>query len=366
VLAVARAIASLDTPPRRSVLFALWDAEEVGLLGSKHWLENPTLDAENVRLMINCDMVGRLRNDVLVAYGTRTAAGLRQHLALANPDSSLKFNFDWRQRSDSDHWPFFERGVPYLLLHTGDHEDYHRPSDDPDKVNYEGLAVISQLLFNLTCRVADSDTSPTFREQSQQEKEWHQRQAQQLPPASPSRLGISWSNERRAGDPFVVTSVEPGSPAAAAGLRAGDRIIRFAGQSVAHAVDLVDVVLAAPQQTSALVERAGRSTSLEVPLTLRGGPVRLGLSWKEDDAEPGVAIVTSIVPGSPAARAEIEPLDRLSLPIPLPGNADWLRELSNRDSEITLYRDRRGQTTEVTLQPLTVLPSEAANDSTAE
>src|SRR5690606_28393219 len=164
VLAVARAVASLDAPPRRSVLFALWDAEENGLLGSKHWLKNPTVDVDTVRLMINCDMVGRLRNDRLVAYGIRTAAGLRQHLAQSNPVSDLTFNFDWRQRNDSDHWPFFERGIPYVLLHTGDHDDYHRPSDDPDKINYEGLAVVSQLLFNLTCRVADAETAPTFRE----------------------------------------------------------------------------------------------------------------------------------------------------------------------------------------------------------
>src|SRR5690606_15339676 len=94
VLAVARAIASLDTAPRRSVLFALWDAEENGLLGSKHWLETPTLDVRSSRLMINCDMVGRLRNNTLVAYGTRTAAGLRQSLAEANAGSDLMINFD--------------------------------------------------------------------------------------------------------------------------------------------------------------------------------------------------------------------------------------------------------------------------------
>jgi hypothetical protein len=354
VLAVARAVASLDVPPRRSVLFALWDAEEVGLLGSKHWLKEPTVDIDNVRLMINCDMVGRLRNDVLVAYGTRTAAGLRQHLSEANPSSDLKFNFDRRQRSDSDHWPFFERGVPYLLLHTGDHEDYHRPSDNPDKINYDGLAVISQLLFNLTCRVADAEVAPVFRAESRQQREGVKQQADVQRPPPPSRLGVGWSNEHAAGEPFEVTLVEQGSPAESAGVRVGDRITHFADRAASRAADLVDLVLAAPQQTSVTLERPGHREPLTLPLTLRGEPVRIGVTWSEDDAEPGVAIVTSVVPGSPAARAGIEPQDRLSLPLHREGEGDaaWLRELSESDGEITLRLERRGRMSEIALRPL--------------
>lgn len=362
VLAVARAIASLDTAPRRSVLFALWDAEENGLLGSKHWLENPTLDVQSIRLMINCDMVGRLRNNSLVAYGTRTAAGLRQHLAEANAGSDLMINFDWRQRTDSDHWPFFQQGIPYVLLHTGDHEDYHRPSDDPDKINYEGLAVVSRLLFNLACNVADAPDSLVFRHESRKEREYDERQSRVLPPPLPSRLGISWKEDRQPGAPFEVTGVEPGSPAALAGLRVGDQLLSVAAVPVEEIDDLPAIVLAAPQKTSMVVQRSGQTAPQTVAVSLRGEPVRIGLTWKHDEAEPGVAVVTGVIPGSPAARAEIEPLDRLSLPLHHARGGDWLRELTAGQGEITLLRERRGQVSEVKLQPLPATSPSADED----
>jgi len=352
ILEVARALGSLDTPLRRTVLLALWDAEEGGMIGSKHWLKHPTVPLENVRLMINCDMVGRLRNDVLVAYGTRTAAGLRQHLAEANRDNALKFNFDWRQRSDSDHWPFFQRGIPYLLLHTGDHDDYHRPSDDADKINFEGLETISRLLFDLTRQIADADTSLTFREASRNERPWHKKQAEVLPPTPPTRLGLSWNRERRPGEPFDVTWIEDGSPAAEAGLQVGDRITALAGRSSGEIDSLVDVVLAAPHETTIAIERP-RETAREVrAITLRGNPIRLGVTWKTNDAEPGAAIITSVVPGSPAARAGVEPLDRL-LPAAgiAPADDDWLHDIVYQD-EITFRRDRRGRIDVITLSPL--------------
>jgi S1-C subfamily serine protease len=99
-----------------------------------------------------------------------------------------------------------------------------------------------------------------------------------------------------------------------------------------------------------------------LPLSLRGEPVRIGLTWKNDDAEPGVAIVTAVVPGSPAARAGIEPLDRLSLPLPRGEDTDWLRELNSAEGVITLRRERRGQIREVSLQPLPVPGSPSSED----
>lgn len=352
VLAVARAIASLNNGPRRTVLFALWDAEEGGLLGAKHWLSEPTVAPENVRLMINCDMVGRLRNDVLVTYGIRTAPGLRRRVAESNVRSDLTFNFDWRQRDDSDHWPFYRRGLPYLLLHTGDHLDYHRPSDDVDKINFDGLERLSQFLFQLTRDLADAKQLPGFRPQSREERRWHQQQFEKPGPPPLPRLGLNWSSDRVPGEAFVVTKVDGGSPAAAAGIRVGDRIIRFAGQSTVDARELVDLVLVAPEKTTVEVVREGSVDAVRLDITLRGRPLRIGVSWRVDDAEPGVAIVTTVSPGSPAARAGIEPLDRLLPPVGQePDDLQWLVDLAQHE-KITLRRERRGRLSELTLRPL--------------
>lgn len=356
VVEIAAALASLDVPPRRTLLFALWDAEEGGMIGSKHWLKNPTVPQDRIRLMVNCDMVGRLRNDVLVVYGVRTAAGLRQRVSEANwtahREAGLRFNFDWRQRDDSDHWPFYQRGIPYLMLHTGDHLDYHRPSDDADKVNYEGLEAVSRLLFELARSVADADVLPGFREMSRNERPPQQRQAEAVAPPPASRLGLTWDGNRLAGAPFVVTAVEPQSPAERAGLRAGDRIVRFAEIPVSEIDRLSDFVLALPAVTTATVERVGQQSPLTLPIRLRGEPVRLGVQWRTDDAEPGVAIVTAVIRGSPAAAAGIEPLDRLLPPAHQETDStQWLEGFAGQP-EVTLRRERRGRVSAVTLQPL--------------
>src|SRR5690606_17014020 len=138
ILELAEALAGLDVPPRRPILLALWDAEEKGLLGSTHWVTHPTLAGLRPAFLINVDMIGRLRENRLTVYGVRTATGLRYTTSTANMQTDLELLFDWEQRRDSDHLPFFERQVPYLMFHTGLHDDYHRPSDDPERLNLPG------------------------------------------------------------------------------------------------------------------------------------------------------------------------------------------------------------------------------------
>jgi acetylornithine deacetylase/succinyl-diaminopimelate desuccinylase-like protein len=107
VLEVAEAIRLLPAPPRRTILFALWDGEEQGLLGSQHWLANPTVDRSRLVLAINMDMIGRLRQSRLEVFGTRTLPGSRRTFSQANRDLNLDIDFSWLMKSDSDHWSFF-------------------------------------------------------------------------------------------------------------------------------------------------------------------------------------------------------------------------------------------------------------------
>ncbi|MBX3438898.1 MAG: M20/M25/M40 family metallo-hydrolase, partial [Planctomycetaceae bacterium] len=160
LLEAAEACAQLDPRPARTILFALWDAEEDGLLGSEHWAAHPTLPLQRVKLVVNMDMVGRLRGDRVTVYGARTATGLRRLAALANLGTGLSLDFDRTQRKDSDHWTFYRRDIPYLMFHTGDHDDYHRPSDDADKLNYEGLERVTQLTFEIARLAAHAAVLP--------------------------------------------------------------------------------------------------------------------------------------------------------------------------------------------------------------
>ena len=119
LLEVAEAVSQLAEKPRRSILFAFWDGEEKGLLGSKHWVEHPTVPLDHVPVMINADMVGRLRDSGLIIYGSRTSRGLRQLISRQNDLSRLPIDFSWEIKADSDHHTFYSRNIPVLIMSTG-------------------------------------------------------------------------------------------------------------------------------------------------------------------------------------------------------------------------------------------------------
>jgi hypothetical protein len=311
LLEVADAICQLPEKPRRSILFTFWDGEEKGLLGSQYWLDHPTVPLNRVSIMINVDMIGRLRNSRVTVYGVRTSQGLRRLVSLQNEPSQLLLDFSWELKGDSDHYGFYSRGIPIVMFHTGMHDDYHRPSDDADKINSEGLTQISQLMFNVLVELADGPALSGFRRNSRLESRGDQQLIERALAAPPGRLGIRIDSKAAAKDGIVVSSVTPGSAAEKGGLRLGDRVVRFANQEVHDAAHFPVIVLAAVSPAPATIERPGESKPLEVSLDLPGEPVRLGISWRTDDAEPGVVIVNRVIPGSLAELAGLRVNDRI-------------------------------------------------------
>lgn len=242
LLEAIQAFASTGLTARRSILFAFWDGEEAGLVGSKHWLTNPTVPLGRVKLAFTIDMVGRLREGRLQVLGTRTAYGMRR--LLSGPvDDSMWLDFSWELSANSDHWGFVERRVPVVVLHTGLHKDYHRPGDDVEKINSDGMREVGQYLLAMLVTVANVDELPKYREKGKQETLTMQRKAEQaLPQMSlaswptdqpPPRLGISWRTDDAAPGAVCLSRVVAGTPAAAAGLAAGDRIYEIDGQPFA-------------------------------------------------------------------------------------------------------------------------------------
>ena len=299
---VAEALSKLDPKPKRSILFALWDAEESGLNGSKYWLSRPTVKLSNVRIMINMDMVGRLRNNKLTVYGARTARGLRKFVSLPNRDEPLAIDFSWEIKSDSDHHPFYTRGIPILMLHTGLHGDYHRPSDDVDKLNMDGMRRVARLLFDVAVSLANEPELPKFRDAVRRESTWSQQTIERLEPPAPGRLGLTWDREDRAAQGLKVIRVVPGGPADQAGIRVNDRLVSFAGIELPPGADLAGLVLASENPVKAVVARPGAEQPIDLTIQLRGQPTKLGILWREDDAEPGSVKLVGVLPGSPADR----------------------------------------------------------------
>ena len=299
LLEIIDALSSQKIELKRSVLFAFWDSEEKGLLGSKHFVATSQRPLEKVRLVLNADMLGRLRDAGLGVYGWRTATGMRQWISRQNSDR-LRLDFTLRYVADSDHWPFFELGIPSLMLHSGKHDDYHRPTDDTDRINFQGLQQVTQFLLRLTAAAANSDELPRFREQVRTEvPNPDEPVAQAAPPLrAPARLGASFDAEQFARRVVRVMQIAPDSAASEAGLRVGDEVVELGGFEVKDWSDFRALVLAAKSPCPLKIKRANEMQELSV--RLRGNAIPIGLEVETDNAEPQCWLVKDVVPGSVA------------------------------------------------------------------
>jgi hypothetical protein len=292
LLEAIEAFATSGLSTRRPILFAFWDGEERGLVGSTYWLKSPTLPNANVKLAIMVDMVGRLRDGQLYVYGTRSGSGLRRLLSgppvISNLDPAnghggsdpLSIDFTWEVVDNSDHWPFLQRGIPAVLLHTGLHRDYHRPSDDAEKVNREGMRDVGRYLLALSIKAANEDHLPGYRgefrrestsAQRAMERPLERRSLKNWPADRPRpRLGISWREDKGEPGTVIVTQVVEGTPAHHAGLAVRDRIYELESMSFADAAEFETAITAlldaqAPE-ISLLIERRGKLQTITVPM----------------------------------------------------------------------------------------------------
>ena len=115
VLEVIDALSQTGHWPRRSILFAFWDGEEQGLLGSKHWKNHPTIPLSAIKMAINIDMVGRMTDGRIEVGGTRSAVGSRRLMSSPTLSDEVWLDFNWEYKNNSDHWTFFEAGIPFAL-----------------------------------------------------------------------------------------------------------------------------------------------------------------------------------------------------------------------------------------------------------
>ncbi len=165
---VAQALASMPTPPRRSVLFIAVSGEEKGLLGSRWFADHPTVPIESMVADVNLDMVGRNAPDSIVVIGQEYSSmgPLVQRIAADRPELGLTVSEDlWPEQRfffRSDHFNFAAKEIPALFFFAGTHEDYHRPSDEVDTIDTDKAARVGRLVFYLTHAIAESDVPPEW------------------------------------------------------------------------------------------------------------------------------------------------------------------------------------------------------------
>ncbi|MBW8883333.1 MAG: M28 family peptidase [Planctomycetia bacterium] len=247
----------------------------------------------------------------LEILGSRTAPGLRRLVSEANGEGPTTILFDWKLKPDSDHWPFYEHRVPFLFFHTGLHGDYHRPSDDAHLINHDGLAAATRIIFQLAMQVADSESVPVFRDAARNESASSPASLEQPNTFQPPRFGLPFRIEPGEPAKFIVTALNPGSPAEKSGIKPGDRLLEFQGQPIDDEAELRLHLLAAHGETTFLVKRPGNETPLFFKVTPSGDPIRVGITWRLDDGEPGTVIVNQVIYGSAAHAAGLKVGDRV-------------------------------------------------------
>ncbi len=252
----------------RNLGVVFFAGEEVGLLGSRAFVAEPGLEAGPILAMINLDSVGRLRDGGLSVFGVDSASIFASTLDGINSAYGLKIEKIARSSGASDDATFAEAGIPTLHFFTGAHAEYHRPTDQPAVLDFDGLEVVADFVTDLLDYLADSETPLDF-----------------LPPGSASARpdpAKSSGGRRRVsfgsipdfafpGPGVKITGVLPESPAASAGLAAGDVITSFGGEVVQDLTDYSEAMKQFSPGDQVVIEflRQGTRHSVEVELVER-------------------------------------------------------------------------------------------------
>lgn len=221
-----------NVPNRRRLVFIAFTGEERGLLGSEHYVRHPRWPLESTIAMLNLDMIGRLRDNDLTVYGTGSAAELDEILERANGRTQFKLFKVASGYGPSDHQSFYRQKVPVLFFFTGLHNDYHRPSDDSDKINFTGLARITDITCEVATLLATRPDRLAYAETVREvEIRWQ----------ATAYLGVQLREiGQRQG--VLVTGVTPGNAAEAAGIVVGDQILKIDEREVLTPGEVLETI----------------------------------------------------------------------------------------------------------------------------
>jgi Tol biopolymer transport system component len=214
----------------RGVIFAFWSGEEIGLIGSSRFAENPPVPLTNIVAYLNFDMVGRLRDNKLDLQGVGSSSLWRKLIEKRNVAAGFQANLLDDPYVPSDATAFYPKGIPVLHFFTGSHEDYHRPSDDADKLNVEGIERITKFARGLVNDLVNQPARPDYvtvarAETGRGNRETLRAYLGTIPDYTQEVEGVK------------LSGVRGGAPAEKAGLKGGDVIVEFAGQQIKNVYD---------------------------------------------------------------------------------------------------------------------------------
>jgi Tol biopolymer transport system component len=261
-LAAALAKERADHPEkfRRGVIFAGWSGEEIGIIGSGAFCEHPPVPLNKIVAYVNADMVGRLRENKLTLQGVGSSHAWRKLIEKRNVAAGFNLTLQDDPYLPTDVTSFYTENVPVLNFFTGAHEDYHRPSDTAEKIDYEGLERIAKFSEQLVLDLAQTPERPDLAKVERTSSEAGGRET--------LRAYLGTIPDYTSGDVKGVklSGVRGGSPAEKAGLKGGDVIVEFAGQKIANIYDYTYALDAVKigQPAQVVIERDGKQLTLTV------------------------------------------------------------------------------------------------------
>jgi TolB protein len=270
-----------DPRPRRTMIFAAFNAEEVGLAGSSAYVKEPPVPLDKTSAMLNLDMIGRLQNDNLIVLGTGSGDRWAGWLEEAGAAAGLAISSHGDGYGPSDQTPFYAAKVPVLHFFTGPHQDHHKPSDTADKLNYPGALQVLKLVARVVDRAATVGEKVAYRETSSGP-----------PMAGDSRGWGAWLGTvpdftamgPEASGGVKLSGVRKGGPAERAGIQGGDRIVSMAGRKIEnlydmtfvlrdhHPGDVIDVVVSRQGREIKLAATLGSRAQMGAGKHPHGGP----------------------------------------------------------------------------------------------
>ncbi len=242
--------------PHNNYLFIAFSGEEKGLWGSGWFTKHPTIDLSTVNYMINMDMVGRLSADKQLAiYGTGTSPAWHPMLDEIGKELGFKLKFHPSGVGPSDHTSFYLKDMPVLHFFTGQHEDYHKPSDDYDKINYEGMQEVQKFIEQVIARLDGQEKLEFTKTKDEENKA----------PAYSVTLGVI-PDYMFDGEGMLISGVREGRPAAKAGLQNGDIVIQMGEYPVKNMMGYMEALgkFKKGQTTTVKVKRGEEILEFEV------------------------------------------------------------------------------------------------------
>ena len=214
---------------KRGLIFAFWSGEEMGLLGSSHFAEHPPVPLTNIVAYLNFDMIGRLRTNRLSLQGIGSSSAWRRIIERKNIMGGFDLNLMDDPYLPSDTTAFYPKGIPVLAFFTGSHDDYHRPSDDTERLDFEGIERITKLANAIVSDLVNAESRPEYvkveRSNAPGNRDALRVYLGTIPDYTTEVKGVK------------ISGVQGGSPAEKAGLAGGDVIVEFGGQKIANIYD---------------------------------------------------------------------------------------------------------------------------------